>query len=244
MESNPEEAIKNNIIGTMNTAKAASFNGVNTFVMISSDKAVNPTSVMGATKRLAEMIIQQMDKESLTRFVTVRFGNVLGSRGSVIPLFKNQIKKGGPITVTHPDMVRYFMTISEATRLVLQAGALAKGGEIFILDMGDPVKIVDLAKNLINLSGNSIEEIGIEYTGIRPGEKIFEELLKDDELTDEQIYPNIYIGKSSTIYRQEIEELLSIYTHLNQDEVRKRLVDLANNKVSTISQFPVLMQVR
>ncbi|MFS0775517.1 nucleoside-diphosphate sugar epimerase/dehydratase [Neobacillus sp. 3P2-tot-E-2] len=241
MESNPEEAIKNNVIGTMNTAQAASYNGVKTFVMISSDKAVNPTSVMGATKRLAEMIIQQMDKESLTRFVTVRFGNVLGSRGSVIPLFKNQIKKGGPITVTHPDMVRYFMTIPEATRLVLQAGALARGGEIFILDMGDPVKIVDLAKNLINLSGNSIEEIGIEYTGIRPGEKIFEELLKDDELTEEQIYPNIYIGKSSTIFSQEIEELLSIYANLNQDEVRKRIVDLANKKGTTVSQFPILI---
>ncbi|MDF2787354.1 MAG: polysaccharide biosynthesis protein CapD [Neobacillus sp.] len=241
MESNPEEAIKNNVIGTMNTAQAASYNGVKTFVMISSDKAVNPTSVMGATKRLAEMIIQQMDKESLTRFVTVRFGNVLGSRGSVIPLFKNQIKKGGPITVTHPDMVRYFMTIPEATRLVLQAGALARGGEIFILDMGDPVKIVDLAKNLINLSGNSIEEIGIEYTGIRPGEKIFEELLKDDELTEEQIYPNIYIGKSSTIFSKEIEELLSIYANLNQDEVRKRIVDLANKKGTTVSQFPVLI---
>jgi FlaA1/EpsC-like NDP-sugar epimerase len=187
------------------------------------------------------MIIQQMDKESLTRFVTVRFGNVLGSRGSVIPLFKNQIKKGGPITVTHPDMVRYFMTIPEATRLVLQAGALARGGEIFILDMGDPVKIVDLAKNLINLSGNSIEEIGIEYTGIRPGEKIFEELLKDDELTEEQIYTNIYIGKSSTIFSKEIEELLSIYANLNQDEVRKRIVDLANKRGTTVSQFPVLI---
>lgn len=241
MESNPEEAIKNNVIGTMNTAKAASINGVKTFVMISSDKAVNPTSVMGASKRLAEMIIQQMDKESLTRFVTVRFGNVLGSRGSVIPLFKNQIKKGGPITVTHPDMVRYFMTIPEATRLVLQAGALARGGEIFILDMGDPVKIVDLAKNLINLSGNSIEEIGIEYTGIRPGEKIFEELLKDDEIIEEQIYPNIYIGKSSTIFSQEINELLSIYANLNQDEVRQRIVDLANNKGTTVSQFPILI---
>ena len=240
MEFNPEEAIKNNIIGTMNVSKAASWNDVNTFVMISSDKAVNPTSVMGATKRLAEMVIQHMDKESETKFVTVRFGNVLGSRGSVIPLFKNQIKKGGPITVTHPDMVRYFMTIPEATRLVLQAGALAKGGEIFILDMGDPVKIVDLARNLIKLSGHSIEEIGIEFTGIRPGEKIFEELLKDEEITDKQIYRNIYIGKTSTIYMQEIDELLAIYENLNQFEIREKLVYLANNKVSSTSHHHVL----
>lgn len=231
MEANPEEAVKNNLIGTMNAAKASSWNGVNTFVMVSTDKAVNPTSVMGATKRLAEMVIQYMDSISNTKFVAVRFGNVLGSRGSVIPLFKKQIEKGGPVTVTHPDMVRYFMTIPEASRLVLQAGALARGGEIFVLDMGEPVKIVDLAKNLIKLSGNSIEEIGIEFTGMRPGEKLFEELLKEEEVHEKQIYPKIYIGKTSILNQEEIEELIATYSHLEKEEIREKLLNLTNNKV-------------
>ncbi|WP_246943885.1 polysaccharide biosynthesis protein [Bacillus pinisoli] len=229
MERNPEEAVKNNIVGTMNVAKAASFTGVGTFVMISTDKAVNPTSVMGATKRLAEMIVQHMDQDSKTRFVAVRFGNVLGSRGSVIPLFKKQIEKGGPVTVTHPEMIRYFMTIPEASRLVIQAGAVAKGGEIFVLDMGEPVKIDDLARNLIKLSGYSVDEIGIEYSGIRPGEKLFEELLQADEVTEKQVYPKIYIGKTADLYIEEIEEILAHYSSMDRSTLRDRIVSLANN---------------
>lgn len=230
MEYNPREAVKNNVIGTKNVAEAADTFGVGIFVLVSSDKAVNPTNVMGSTKRIAEMVIQQLALYSKTKFVAVRFGNVLGSRGSVIPLFKKQIQAGGPVTVTHPDMTRYFMTIPEASRLVLQAGALARGGEIFVLDMGEPVKIVDLARNLIRLSGYSIEEIGIEFSGIRPGEKMFEELLNDNEVHKEAVFPKIFIGKTTLQPQTEIEYLLKRYIDMTEKELSSYVIDLANNR--------------
>ena len=196
MENSPSEAIKNNIFGTLNVARLADTYKVKRMVLISTDKAVNPTNIMGATKRAAEMIIQTINKNSETEFVAVRFGNVLGSNGSVIPLFKKQIAEGGPVTITHPDIIRYFMTIPEAVQLVLQAGAMAKGGEIFILDMGEPVKIVDLANNLIRLSGfEPGVDIKIEYSGLRPGEKLYEELLMSEEGLTKTANSKIFIGK-------------------------------------------------
>lgn len=229
MKFNPEEAIKNNILGTKYTAEPAKLASVSKFVMVSTDKAVNPPNVMGASKRIAEMVIQSMNHESSTTdFVVVRFGNVLGSRGSVIPLFKKQIEAGGPVTVTHPDMTRYFMTIPEASRLVLQAGALATGGEVFVLDMGKPVKIVDLAKNLIRLSGYKEDDIGIEFSGVRPGEKLFEELLNEDEIHPEQVYEKIYRGKVNLPDKRLLTSLMDkIY---NKSCKAEEIIMFANNK--------------
>lgn len=234
MEANPHEAVKNNIIGTRNVAEAADALGVNTFVLVSTDKAVNPTNVMGSTKRIAEMVVQHISKQSDTTFTAVRFGNVLGSRGSVIPLFRKQLQEGGPITVTHPDMTRYFMTIPEASRLVIQAGVIARGGEVFVLDMGEPVKIVDLAKNLIRLSGYSEEEIQITYTGIRPGEKMYEELLGENEILPGEVFEKIYKGRTPDVNFEVIEQLIERFIEVENEELTDRLVNIANFKLEDL----------
>ncbi len=209
METSPNEAIKNNVFGTYKTALAADRYGADRFVLISTDKAVNPTNIMGASKRLCEMVVQMMNQKSRTNFVAVRFGNVLGSNGSVIPLFKQQIAEGGPVTVTHPDIIRYFMTIPEAVSLVLQAGAYARGGEIFVLDMGEPVKILDLATNLIKLSGYKVgEDIEIRFTGLRPGEKMYEELLMNEEGLKKTANKMIFIGKPLVFDTEKFQEQL------------------------------------
>ena len=219
MEDSPNEAVKNNVLGTLNTVIAADKYGVSRFVMISTDKAVNPTNVMGATKRICEMLIQYYNKHSDTEFVAVRFGNVLGSNGSVIPIFSRQIEQGGPVTVTHPEVIRYFMTIPEAVSLVLQAGTLAKGGEIFVLDMGDPVRVLNLAENMIRLSGRvPYKDIAIEFTGLRPGEKIYEELLLDEEGITETQNKKIYIGKPINMDEEKFLKQLKLLLSIANDE--------------------------
>jgi FlaA1/EpsC-like NDP-sugar epimerase len=229
MEKNPGEAVKNNVVGTRTVAEAAGRHGAAAFVMISTDKAVRPTSIMGATKRMAELVVQQLDQRFAdTRFVAVRFGNVLGSAGSVIPIFREQIEKGGPVTVTHPEMVRYFMTIPEAAQLVLQAGALGEGGEIFVLDMGAPVKILDLAKDMIRLSGlRPFEDIDVVFSGVRPGEKLYEELGTDGEAVTKTRHPKIFIGRinpvDAAMLERSIDDLVAAANHNDATAVRARL---------------------
>ena len=227
MEANPRESVKNNVYGTKNVAEAAKAAGVEKFVMVSTDKANNPPNVMGATKRIAELIVTGLNENSQTKFSAVRFGNVLGSRGSVIPVFREQIAKGGPITITDFRMTRYFMTIPEASRLVIQSGALASGGEIFVLDMGEPVKIVDLAKNMIQLSGYTENEIKIVESGIRPGEKLYEELLLDEERIDQQVFDKIFVGN---IKGAKLDEVMNFVESLPEDDrlLAKEVVAFAN----------------
>ena len=230
MEANPKESVKNNIFGTKNVAEAAKAAGVTKFVMVSTDKAVNPPNVMGATKRVAEMIVTGLNEEEKTQFVAVRFGNVLGSRGSIVPVFKDQIAKGGPLTVTDYRMTRYFMTIPEASRLVIQAGYLALGGEIFVLDMGDPVRIVDLAEKIIKLSGHTVAEIGIVESGIRPGEKLYEELMSTSERVSKKIHDKIFIGKVEPKSMAEVEDFIKDLLVLDNQTLKERLIAYAKQE--------------
>ncbi|MGQ7672636.1 polysaccharide biosynthesis protein [Streptococcus suis] len=230
MEYNPHEAVKNNIFGTKNVAEAAKAANVEKFVMISTDKAVNPPNVMGATKRVAEMIVTGLNESGKTQFAAVRFGNVLGSRGSVVPVFEDQVKKGGPVTVTDFRMTRYFMTIPEASRLVIQAGHLAKGGEIFILDMGEPVQILELARKVIMLSGKTEEEIGIVESGIRPGEKLYEELLSSEERVSEQIHEKIFVGRVTNKDQDSVQTFIHSLLSLDQKELKDVLIEFAKQE--------------
>ena len=230
MEYNPHEAVKNNIFGTKNVAEAAKAANVEKFIMISTDKAVNPPNVMGATKRVAEMIVTGLNESGKTQFAAVRFGNVLGSRGSVVPVFEDQVKKGGPVTVTDFRMTRYFMTIPEASRLVIQAVHLAKGGEIFILDMGEPVQILELARKVILLSGHTEEEIGIVESGIRPGEKLYEELLSSEERVSEQIHEKIFVGRVTNKAPEVVASFINHLLTMDRVELKEVLIDFAKQE--------------
>jgi FlaA1/EpsC-like NDP-sugar epimerase len=249
MEWNPGEAIKNNVLGTRLVADLSNQFAVDRFVMISTDKAINPTSVMGVTKRVAEIYIQALSQRSKTRFVTVRFGNVLGSNGSVVPIFQEQIAKGGPVKVTHPDMRRYFMTIPEACQLVLQAGTMGRGGEIFVLDMGEPVKIVDLARDLIKLSGLRVDEdIEIQFTGMRPGEKLFEELTIKEENADKTRHPKIFIGRFKphawTEVQRSIEALGALPNNAAETVVRAKLTEIVPEFKPPVEPTPLEPRTR
>ncbi len=248
MEDNPTEAIKNNVFGTLNVAECADRYHAEKFILISTDKAVNPANVMGATKRVAEMVVQMMDRHSRTNFAAVRFGNVLGSNGSVIPLFKRQIAEGGPVTVTHPGITRYFMTIPEATQLVIEAGAMAEGGEVFVLDMGEPVRILDLARDLIRLSGfEPGEDISIEITGLRPGEKLYEELFMEEEILRNTKHDKIFVGaplhNSADALKDEIESLKKVMLKENQDEAVQCICRLVPGYAANIKGKGRLNQV-
>jgi FlaA1/EpsC-like NDP-sugar epimerase len=242
MENNPSESVLTNVLGTKNVADLSLEYGVEKFVMVSTDKAVNPTNVMGASKRIAEIYIQSLNKISQTRFITTRFGNVLGSNGSVIPRFKKQIEEGGPITITHPDITRYFMTIPEACQLVLEAGCIGKGGEIYVFDMGKSVKIIDLARKMIKLSGlTEGRDIQLIYTGLRPGEKLYEELLADAENTMATHHPQILIGKVKEYDFEEIKEkinrLIRLFDAQNNIEIVALMKDIVPEYVSNNSEF-------
>jgi FlaA1/EpsC-like NDP-sugar epimerase len=230
MELNPGEAVKNNVFGTRNLADLADLHRIEKFVMISTDKAVNPTSIMGVSKRVAELYVQALSQRSATQFITVRFGNVLGSAGSVIPLFQEMIARGGPVKVTHPEMKRYFMTIPEASQLVVQAATIGQGGEIFVLDMGEPVRIVDLARHCIKLSAAREDDVEIVFTGLRPGEKLFEEIALDDEAVDKTRHPKIFVGRLKPTpldqLKRSLRQLREIADSGTADQLREALAQI------------------
>ena len=239
MEANPASAVKNNVLGTRNLIYAAEHYGVKRFVMISTDKAVNPTSVMGTTKRITELLLEAKASSTRTKFMAVRFGNVIGSNGSVVQLFKKQIEAGGPITVTHPEIRRFFMTVSEAAQLVLQAGAIGKGGEIFILDMGEQIKIVDLAKHLITLSGLELgQDISIEFSGLRPGEKLYEEVLHDSENDAATKHNKIFISRSEKVDVKRLKYNIRLLTHLSKQMNNEAIIQLLKEMVPNYTPTP------